>query len=246
MFAAELLKIRSMPAPRLALIISLALVVVAAVIVAIVGPTGTNASAYYDAPATAASIAVSVGAIVLGAWMIGLEFSSKTMRLAATVQPSRLRLLAVKFACALLLILSYMLVVFALSLLIEALMASIGSVSFPFTTQLDDSISLLLQSLLWGAFAFGLALLFRSYTAGLVGTLVFSLLVDPALQLIPTVGKYSFSSAATAIGDLTTGGSSFGTGEPSLALGVALITAAGWLVVVIGAGSARFITRDLG
>ena len=39
MFAAELLKIRSMPAPRLALIISLALVVIAAVIVAISAPT---------------------------------------------------------------------------------------------------------------------------------------------------------------------------------------------------------------
>ena len=246
MFAAELMKIRSMPAPRLALIISVALVVVAAVIVAIVGPTGANASVYDDAPATAASIAVSVGAIVLGAWMIGLEFASKTMRLAATVQPSRLRLVSVKFACALLLVLLYTLVVLVMSLLIEALMASIGSVSFPFTTQLNDSISLLLQSLLWGAFAFALALLFRSYTAGLVGTLVFSLLVDPALQLIPTVGKYSFSSAATAIGNLTSGGSSLGGEAPTLALGVALITAAGWLVVVIGAGSARFITRDLG
>ena len=125
-------------------------------------------------------------------------------------------------------------------------MASIGSVSFPFTTELDNSISLLLRSLLWGAFAFGLALLFRSYTAGLVGTLVFSLLVDPALQLIPTVGKYSFNSAATAIADITSGGSSLGGEAPTLALGVALITAAGWLVVVIGAGSARFITRDLG
>ncbi len=245
MFAAEMLKIRSMPAPRLALIISLALVLVAAIIVAIVGPTGTNASAYYDAPATAGSIAVSVGAIVLGAWMIGLEFASKTMRLAATVQPSRWRLAAVKFTCALLLILFYSLVVLALSLLIEALMASIGSVSFPFTTQLDDSISLLLQSLLWGAFAFALALLFRSYTAGLVATLVFSLLVDSALALIPTVGKYSFGSATKAIGDLAAGGSSFGSGAPSLALGVALVTVAGWLIVLIGAGSARFITRDL-
>ena len=118
-------------------------------------------------------------------------------------------------------------------------MASVGSAAFPFGQQLDSAISGGVEALLWGVFAFGLALLFRSYTAGLVAALVLALGVDTGLQQIPTVGKYSLGSATSSIGDAITGGAA------TLALGVALLAVAVWLVVVIGAGAARFITRDL-
>jgi len=239
MFAAELLKIRSMPAPRLALIITLALVVVGELIVVLIGPEGDAATAYYEVPDLVAQIIVAIGAIVLGAWMFGLEFASKTLRLAATVQPSRLRLVLVKLGSAAGLLLAYVASVMAITLLIEAIMASVGSVAFPFGQQLDSAISGGVEALLWGVFAFGLALLFRSYTAGLVAALVLSLGVDAGLQQIPTVGKYSLGSATSSLGDAITGGAA------TLALGVALLAVAVWLVVVIGAGAARFITRDL-
>jgi ABC-type transport system involved in multi-copper enzyme maturation permease subunit len=239
MFAAELLKIRSMPAPRLALIITLALVVVGELIVVLIGPEGDAATAYYEVPELVAQIIVAIGAIVLGAWIFGLEFASKTLRLAATVQPSRPRLVLVKLGSAAGLLLAYVASVMAITLLIEAIMASVGSVAFPFGQQLDSAISGGVEALLWGVFAFGLALLFRSYTAGLVAALVLSLGVDAGLQLIPTVGKYSLGSATSSIGDAITGGAA------TLALGVALLAAVAWLAVVIGAGAARFITRDL-
>ena len=239
MFAAELLKIRSMPAPRLALIITLALVVVGELIVVLIGPEGGAATAYYEVPDLVAQIIVAIGAIVLGAWMFGLEFASKTLRLAATVQPSRLRLVLVKLGSAAGLLLAYVASVMAITLLIEAIMASVGSVAFPFGQQLDSAISGGVEALLWGVFAFGLALLFRSYTAGLVAALVLSLGVDAGLQQIPTVGKYSLGSATSSLGDAITGGAA------TLALGVALLAVAVWLAVVIGAGAARFITRDL-
>ena len=239
MFAAELLKIRSMPAPRLALIITLALVVVGELIVVLIGPEGDAATAYYEVPDLVAQIIVAIGAIVLGAWMFGLEFASKTLRLAATVQPSRLRLVLVKLGSAVGLLFAYVASVMAITLLIEVIMSSVGSVAFPFGQQLDSAISGGVEALLWGVFAFGLALLFRSYTAGLVAALVLSLGVDAGLQQIPTVGKYSLGSATSSIGDAITGGAA------TLALGVALLAAVAWLAVVIGAGAARFITRDL-
>jgi len=239
MFAAELLKVRSMPAPRLTLIITLALVVISAVIVVVIAPEGSASNAYYEVPDLVAQVIIAIGAIVLGAWMFGLEFSSKTLRLAATVQPSRQQLVLVKLLSAVLLLLAYVVGVMAITLLLEAILASVGSVAFPFGQQLDNALSAGVEALLWGVFAFGLALLFRSYTAGLVATLVLALGVDTGLQQIPTVGKYSLGSAASSVGDAITGDAA------TLALGVALLAVAAWLIVVIGAGAARFITRDL-
>lgn len=239
MFAAEMMKIRSMPAPRLALVITLALVVIGELIVVVVEPQGGAASAYYEVPDLVAQIVVGIGAIVLGAWMFGLEFASKTLRLAATVQPSRARLVLVKLGSAVGLLLAYVVLVMVVTLVVEAVMASVGSVAFPFGQQLDSAISSGAQALLWGVFAFGLALLFRSYTAGLVATLVLALGVDTGLQQIPTVGKYSLGSATASVGNAITGGTA------TLALGFALLATAVWLAVVIGAGAARFITRDL-
>lgn len=239
MFAAELLKIRSMPAPRLTLIITLALVVISAVIVVVIAPEDGASTAYYEVPDLVAQVIISIGGIVLGAWIFGLEFSSKTLRLAATVQPSRQRLVLVKLFSAVVLLLAYVVAVMATTLLLEAILASIGSVAFPFGQQLDNALSAGVEALLWGVFAFGLALLFRSYTAGLVAALVLALGVDAGLQQIPTVGKYSLGSATSSVGDAITGGAA------TLALGVALLAVLGWLAVVIGAGAARFITRDL-
>jgi ABC-type transport system involved in multi-copper enzyme maturation permease subunit len=239
MFAAELLKVRSMPAPRLTLIITLAVVVISAAVVVAIAPDGSASTAYYEVPGLVAQVIISIGAIVLGAWMFGLEFASKTLRLAATVQPSRPRLVLAKFLSAVLLVSAYVIAVMAITLLLEGILASVGSVTFPFSQQLDNALSAGVEALLWGVFAFGLALLFRSYTAGLVAALVLALGVDAGLQQIPTVGKYSLGSATSSIGDAITGDAA------TLALGIAVLAVAAWLAVVIGAGAARFITRDL-
>ncbi len=239
MFAAEWLKMRSLPAPRLTLIITIALTVVVGVIVVAIGPQGSDAKFYYEGPASAAEIAVAVGAIILGAWMFGLEFASNTLRLAATAQPSRWRLIGVKLVSALALITAFAAIGLAFSVALGALLSSFAGIGYPFRSELNGALSLAAQAVLWGAFAFGLALLLRSYTAGLVAAFVIALLVDPALQAIPTVGKYSFGSAVSALGSSITGDSS------SLSLATALLTAVVWLVVVIGAGAVRFTSRDL-
>ncbi|MSX02622.1 MAG: hypothetical protein F2813_05610 [Actinobacteria bacterium] len=239
MFAAELLKVRFMPAPRLALLITVGLVVIGGLLVLTVGPAKGTSTSWYDIPDLIAQIAVAIGAIVLGAWMFGLEFSSKTIRLAATCQPSRVRLVLVKLVSTILLLAVYIVVTFAITLLIEALLASVGQVDFPIETQVKAALGGGIEALLWGVLAFGLTLLFRSYTAGIVAGLVLVLGVDTGLQQIPTVGKYSLGSATTSVGDAV-------TGDPAtLALGAALLTVAVWLIVVTGAGAARFITRDL-
>jgi len=72
-----------------------------------------------------------------------------------------------------------------------------------------------------------------------VAVLAFALALDSALQLIPTVGDYTFGSATAAIGAAI-------SGDPTdLALWKAILTAGAWLLVVNGAATARFTARDL-
>ena len=103
---AELLKIRSLPTPRNTTLIVLATILIASVVVLIVSPEQGN-EAYSRVPEAASNITVTIGAMVLGAWMIGLEFASKTIRLVATVQPNRLRFVFTKLVAAKLLLIAF-------------------------------------------------------------------------------------------------------------------------------------------
>ena len=234
----ELLKIRSLPTPRNTALGVVSAVVLACVITLIVGPDqGSNA--WHKAPDTAGKITVVIGAMVLGAWLIGLEFASNTMRLAATAQPDRVRLIFSKLAATKLLLVTYVLITLGITFAASALMANIGASRFDTSSNLRAYGGYAATAVLWGLLAFGFALLLQSYTGGVVAALVLSLGLDPALKLIPTVGDYTYGSALQSIQNLC-------SGDPAdLQLWQAILTAAGWLLVIIGLASVRFVKRDL-
>jgi len=244
--AAEIAKIRSLPTPRNALLVAIGLMVVASLIVLIVQPGGTAADGsdyaewYYGAPELAGQIGGSIAAMVLGAWVIGVEFASKTVRLAATVQPARLRFVATKLLVALGLLAAFAAVVLGVTMGLQALMSSIGGVSFPAGKAFDAALGSAVLSLLWGGFAFGLVLALRSYTAGLIAAIVLAIGVDNLLQLIPRVGDYTFGSATSVIFNAI-------TDAPPGEIGTwtALATVAAWIVGITLAGTGRFVARDL-
>ncbi len=119
-------------------------------------------------------------------------------------------------------------------------MCSIGGIDFPSQKALDRAVAYTLISIFWGMFAFGLVLLLRSYTAGLIVSIVLAIGIDNALQLIPKVGKYTFGSATGSVANSITGDS-----EATLTVGIAVLTTLVWIAVVNLAGSVRFSTTDL-
>ena len=238
MLRAELLKIRSLPTPRNTTLIVLATILIASVVVLIVSPEQGN-EAYSRVPEAASNITVTIGAMVLGAWMIGLEFASKTIRLVATVQPNRLRFVFTKLVATKLLLIAFAVLCLSFAFAAAALLSSIGSTTFDGGQVFKQILGTLVIALLWGIFAFGLTLLLRSYTGGIVGTLVLALGLDPILQIIPSVGKYSFGSASESI-------SNWISGDPtSLGIWMALLAALAWVLAINALGCLRFVARDL-
>ena len=240
MLRAELLKIRSLPPPRNALLFVIATILISCLIVGLVAPEGVATEWYHRAPEFASNLFGTIAAMVLGAWVMGVEFSSKTVRLAATVQPARTRLVATKFLAALGLLVTFAVAVAAFTYGAQLLMCSIGGADFPAEDALDSAVSYLLTSIFWGMFAFGLVLLLRSFAAGLIVSIVLAIGIDNALQLIPTVGKYTFGSATTSVANAVTG-----VGDTTLTVGIAVLTTLVWIAVVNLAGSVRFSTTDL-
>ncbi|MFM8762537.1 MAG: ABC transporter permease [Solirubrobacterales bacterium] len=239
MLRVELLKIRRLPTPRWVFIVTILAVAVASAVVIGLKPTGQDVNWYIDGPKLAGEIMGPVGAIILGAWVAGLDFASRTIRLSATVQPLRGRLLAAKLAAAVIIVVVFSAFAFGLAFGAAKGCTLYGDVPFPVEQQLRDLGGQALQAALWGLLGFCFALLLRSYIAGLVITLVLAIGVDSLLQLIPTVGRYTFGSATTSLAD------SIAQGSAEFAAPEAAGIAAAWLVVLFVLGAIRFRRGDL-
>ncbi|MFM9139578.1 MAG: ABC transporter permease [Solirubrobacterales bacterium] len=239
MLRVELLKIRRLPTPRWVFIVTILAVAVASAVVIGLRPTGQDVNWYIDGPKLAGEIMGPVGAIILGAWVAGLDFASRTIRLSATVQPLRGRLLAAKLAAAVIIVVVFSAFAFGLAFGAAKGCTLYGDVPFPVEQQLRDLGGQALQAALWGLLGFCFALLLRSYIAGLVITLVLAIGVDSLLQLIPTVGRYTFGSATTSLAD------SIAQGSAEFAAPEAAGIAAGWRGVLFVLGAIRFRRGDL-
>ena len=239
MLRVELVKILKLPTPRWVFIVTFLAVLAGSVAVIALKPSGTDIDWYVDAPSLAAQILGPVGAIILGAWVAGLDFSSRTIRLTATMQPSRGRMLDAKLLAALILVIVFVLFAFGLAFGAAKGCTLYGDVPFPVEQQLRDFGGQALQAALWGMFAFSIALLLRSYVAGLVVALVLAIGVDFLLQQIPTVGRYTFGSATTSLSDsIALKSAEFPVGQ---AAGIAVV----WLAVIFLLGALRFRRGDL-
>lgn len=239
MLRVELLKIRTLPTPRWVFAVAFLAILAASAVVIGLKPTGQDTSWFIDGPGLAGQIMGPVGAIILGAWVAGLDFSSKTIRLTATIQPSRGRMLDAKLFSALLLVIVFVLFTFGLAFGAAKGCTYYGDVPFGMEEQLRDFGGQALQAALWGLLGFCFALLLRSYVAGLVVTLVLAIGVDSLLQLIPTVGRYTFGSATTSLAD------SIALKSAEFPVEQAAGIAAVWLAVLFLLGALRFRRSDL-
>jgi ABC-2 type transport system permease protein len=239
---AELRKLLALPTPRWTLVATIAAVVIAAVVAALAGP-GKGADM---APVQlGVGLGTTVAAIVLGAWMMGVEYGQKTIRRALSADPSRVRLLLAKLGVVLG---AVTIVTIALSLISAPVFSAIASAhgeSMPVGDSLQYGLAALFNNLVYATIAFALALVTRSMAGGMALALVFAFVIDSALSAIPVVGDYALSSGVIVLMAHISGATINGVkdSDPNVlrALGVTVV----WLAALIGISAARFTRTDV-
>ena len=239
---AELRKLVALPTPRWTLVATLAAVAIAALVAALAGP---GKGADMVPVQLGIGLATNVGAIVLGAWMMGVEYGQKTIRRALSADPSRARLLLAKLGVVLGAVTVVTLVLSAVSAPVFSAIASAHGESMPIGDSLQFGLAALLNNLIYATVAFTLALLTRSMAGGMALALVFAFVIDTALGAIPVVGDYALSAALM---DLTKqiSGSNLGDvhgPDPDVlrAIGVTVVR----LTALIGVSVTRFTRTDV-
>lgn len=239
---AELRKLLALPTPRWTLAATLLAVAIAALVAALAGP-GDGADL---APVQlGVGLATSVGAIVLGAWMVGVEYGQRTLRRALSADPSRARLVLAKLGVVLATVAVVTLAVSAASAPLFSAIASAHDESMPVVDSLQYGLAALVNNLVYATVAFALALITRSMAGGMSLALVFAFVIDSLMGSIPVVGEYALSTVTVQLMGAISGTATLGVeaSDPDLLLAVG-VTAA-WLVALLGVSVTRFMRTDV-
>ncbi len=239
---AELRKLLALPTPRWTLIATIAAVGIAALVAALAGP-GKGADM---APVQLGiGLSTTVGAIVLGAWMMGVEYGQKTIRRALSADPSRARLLLAKLGVVLGAVTVVTLVLSVVSAPLFSAIATAHGESMPVGDSLQYGVAALFNNLIYATVAFALALVTRSMAGGMALALVFAFVIDSALSAIPVVGDYALSVGVTdlmvQISGLKINGIKDADANVLRAIGVTVA----WLVALLGVSVTRFVRTDV-
>lgn len=239
---AELRKLFALPTPRWTLAATIAGVAIAALVAALAGPGKGEDLLPVQ---LGIGLTTSIAAIVLGAWMIGLEYGQKTLRRALSADPRRPRLLLSKLAVVLGAVTVVTLVLVAVSAPMFSAIASAHGESMPVGETLQYGLAALVSNLVYATVGFAVALVTRSMAGGMALALAFAFVIDSALSVIPTVGDYSLSAAVVELmaGIAGDGVNGMPSGDPQIAQ--ALAVTAAWLTALLGVSVGRFIRSDV-
>jgi ABC-type transport system involved in multi-copper enzyme maturation permease subunit len=232
---AELLKLRYLPTPRVVLLLVVASGIVGGVVVVVASHVVSDA---WDGPANVMSVFGQFSGIVLGAWMIGLEASERTMRRLALEEPARERIIANKaFAMTLVTLL-----IGISAALVSLVVSMIAAPAIGGSWNAGDALSSLggaaLTPFLGAILGFLCALLIGTQTGGLVLALGLSLVLAPLLTTT-AIGDYTYLVGSNSIVAAIRGV------HATTSIGAGLGTVIGWILVLGGVGSVRFIQSEL-
>jgi ABC-2 type transport system permease protein len=234
---AELVKLRVLPTPRVMLAVALGLGVIVGVGLAIDSPS--DPGNYSDAALAAATTVTSIASIVLGVWMVGMEYGQGTMRRVVATVPARTSILRAKLVVLIACVVLGTIAVYALDWVMAALAGQLAGQSVPFDPVLAEAGGALVGNIAYAVVGFSVALLTRSMAGGITITLVLALVVDTLLSTIPTVGGYSFGASIT---DLV--GTIRGDADAEM-WGRGLAVTLGWLLVFSVVSWLRFARQDV-
>lgn len=182
--------------------------------------------------------------LLLGAMGMAGEWRHRTITSAILAAPDRLKLLATKA-------LSYTVAGVLVSLVITSLLMLVGTLilssrdqaTLPFADLADTMWRNLVVAGYFGAIGVLVGTIVRSQVAAIVGLIVWFLVLEPALFLVPDVAQFTpLNGAPAAIADVSFDGSDSTT---LLAPGVAALVMLGWVTVLGAAGSVLMRRRDL-
>jgi ABC-type transport system involved in multi-copper enzyme maturation permease subunit len=233
---AEIAKLRCLPTPRWIVITWFGLAALFAVGIVIDDPA--QPSEYADA-ALAGSLVSTISTLVLGVWIVGIEYGQGTMRRMVAATPARLALIGSKFAVMLAcVVLGTIAVIVLYWLVIAGSAAVVRGVSIPADELPDEIAGQLVFNVGLAVLGFSVALITRSMAGGITTTLVIALVVDSAIGVIPAVGDYTFGAN---LGDV----SSAARGDDVELLGRAIAVSLAWLVALSAASWLVFDRRDV-
>ena len=234
--APELEKLRSLPTPRWTLIVTLGLVVLGFAIALFTG--SADESEYVDAADGVAGLGSAIGSIVIGVWIVGLEYGQGTLRRALAADPRRGRLLAAKLTVAVAAALALTLVVWLATALLLAIAASANAADSPVGDILTQATGSLIGNPVYAAVGCAVAMLARSMAGGMTAMLALVFVLDSLLAVLP-IGDISLGSALGEIAGAVEGED----GDHELGRGI-LVTLA-WVAILLTLAWGRFTRTDV-
>jgi len=238
---AELLKVRSLPAPRwyLAAVFAFMLIGFAATWKWGLGPDR-------DAFDFAIGFPLPIASTVFGVWLFGVEYGQNTMRRTLSADPRRTRLLLNKVGIGILLVALATVLVYLIAFPLYSLAADQHGQSITLTDYLDAAIVTLITNVSYLMVGTAFALITASMAGGVTFALVFIFIFGGLAAAVPEIYPYIFDAA---LGDIdfairgSAGGFGLVTQENSTA--VAIVIAAAWLLGLLGLGWLRLTRSDV-
>jgi ABC-2 type transport system permease protein len=239
---AELLKLRLLPTPRWSavfLLISLAL--------GLAATWRWGLGLEQVAVDLSLSLPTAIVSIVLGAWVVGLEYGQKTMPRVLAADPRRSLLVVRKLVTAVVVTVALTVVAFGLGYPGFLILAEGHGGGLDRSLYLDQAQVALITNLAYTVVGVGFAFLTASMAGGLTASLVFVFVFSTFFSILPEVGDWSFSVALSEVTDRILGRWQFIDAEllserrPLIAsIGILV----GWIALIVGAGWARFTRSE--
>jgi ABC-2 type transport system permease protein len=238
---AEFLKIRSMPTPFWTGV---------AMLVCFLGGIAATITWGIGADNAVLDIAIGVptmiGSLILGSWVAGVEFGQNTLRRVLSTDPRRTRLVLVKLATVLIIVVLVTTVLMIAGFLVYSLTGSGHAAEMDSGFAVRILCASLITNVTYAVTALSLTLLSRSMAGGMTITFVFFFVLDGLLSLIPKVGDYMIGVAQTDI-DLAIRQQSEGIFETTATneTSIAVVVLVGWLIAFTVAGIVRTVRTEV-
>ena len=228
----EMLKMRTLPTPRWTIIGALAVLVLTIVIAAFTG-VGDDV-----ATGLGADLPTAVAAVIIGVWIVGVEYGQRAMHRTLTADPRRGRVFLSKLGAALLVTAVLTVVVYGIAAAALPPIASAHDEDLGVGEVLRMGVAALTSNLPTAAIGVGVGFITRSMAGGITIALVFIFVVDSALSAIPHVGDYAFQAASIDVWEAVLGRD----GDHDIARAVAVMVV--WVAAFLVAGFWRCTKSD--
>jgi hypothetical protein len=238
---AEFLKIRSMPTPFWTGV---------AMLVCFLGGIAATITWGIGADNAVLDIAIGVptmiGSLILGSWIAGVEFGQNTLRRVLSTDPRRTRLVLVKLATVLIIVVLVTTVLMVAGFVVYSLTGSGHAAEMDSGFAVRILCASLITNVTYAVTALALTLLTRSMAGGMTITFVFFFVLDGLLSLIPKVGDYTIGVAQTDI-DLAIRQQPEGIFETTATneTSIAVVVLVGWLIAFTVAGIVRTVRTEV-